>query len=112
MELFRTIINCNNRNDAPFYNEKIWYEIQRVIAEEEADANNITLDAHNVTVYTFSHTSNTQREKEKKILISEKLDKLDALEETLKGLTINDAGYYETESTKSNDGKEDPASDM
>ena len=78
-ELFRTIIDWNNRNDVPFSNEKIKYEIHRFIAEEEADAQNITSDAHNVTVYNFSQAYKTQRENENTILTSEKLDKSDAL---------------------------------
>ena len=61
-ELFRTIIDYNNLNNAPFYNENIRYEIYRVIAEEEADAHNITSDSHNVTVNNFSQASNTQRD--------------------------------------------------
>ena len=44
-------------------------------------------------------------------MTSEKQNNLDALEETLKGLTINDAKYYESESENANDAKGDPASD-
>ena len=65
--------------------------MDRVIAKEETVSHTITLDAHNVTVDTFSQTSNTQRG----ILTIENLDKLDALAETLKELTINNNGYYE-----------------
>ena len=32
------------------------------------------------------------------------------LSETLRGLTINDAGYYESKSANANDAKGDPAS--
>ena len=39
------------------------------------------------------------------ILTREKLDKLDALSETLKWLIINDAGYYESDSANANDTK-------
>ena len=53
-ELFRTIPDCNNPNDAPLSNEKIQYSINIVTLEEDAGANNITLDAHNVTVDTYS----------------------------------------------------------
>ena len=45
------------------------------------------------------------------ILKSDKLDKSDALEEMLKGLTINDAEYYESDSANPNDAKVNPASD-
>ena len=53
----------------------------------------ITLDAHNVTADNFSQTSNAQRENAKMILTSDKLDRSDALADTLKCLTINNAGY-------------------
>ena len=42
-------------------------------------------------------TPNKQGENENAILISESLNNLDALSETLKGSTINDAGYYTSE---------------
>ena len=89
-------------------NEKIRDAIRRVFVEEE-------VDAHNVTVDTFSQThvtSNTQGENENKILTSEKRNKSDALADTFKGLTINDAGYYESGSENENDAEGDPASDM
>ena len=62
---------------------------------------------------TFSQTfitPNTQGENENRILTSEKRNKLDAQVETLKGSTINDSGYYESESVNANDGKGDPES--
>ena len=75
------------------------------------DDYNITLDAHNVNSDNFSQASNTQRENENAILKREKLDKLDALAETLKGLTINDAIYDESDSSNANDAKGDTASE-
>ena len=60
---------------------------------------------------TFSHTPdtpNTQGENKNAILTSKRLDKLDALAETLDNLTINDAGYYVSDSSNVNDGKSDP----
>ena len=63
---------------------------------------------------TFSNTPdtpNTQGENKNTILTSERLDKLDALAETLDNLIINDAGYYESDSTNANYAKGDPASD-
>ena len=50
--------------------EKIRQAIHKVISEEEADYNNITLDSHNVTANTFCQTPvtpNTQGENEKNI---------------------------------------------
>ena len=77
------------------------------------DGHNITLDAHNITADTFSQmpvTPNTQGDNENAILTSERLNNADALAETLKGLTINDAGYYESDSANENYAKGYPAS--
>ena len=41
---------------------------------------------------------------------SEKLDKLDALAETLKGYKINNAGYYASDSANKNDAIGNPES--
>ena len=76
------------------------------------DDYNITLDSHSVTEDNFRHTSNTQRENANKILTSEKVDKSDALAETLKGSKINDAGYYESDLANMNGAKGDPTSDL
>ena len=92
-------------------NDNNRYAIHRVIAEEEEDTHNITSDAHNVIVDNFSHISNTQRDNANEILTSEKQDKSDDMAETLKGLTINNAGYYESGSANANDANGDPASD-
>ena len=48
-KLYRTIMDCNVSNGAPFSNENIRDAINRVIVEEE-------LEAHNLTVDTFSQT--------------------------------------------------------
>ena len=101
-EILRTITDYNNRNYAPLLNDKIRESIHKFIEEK--------LDAHNVTAYTFSHTSNTQRQNTNGILKSEKLDKSDELAETLKYLKINNAEYYVSNSVNTNDGKSDPAS--
>ena len=58
--------------------------------EEESIA-----DTNNVTADTYIHTPNTKIENANAIFTSEKLDKLDDLEDALKDLTINDAKYYE-----------------
>ena len=56
--------------------------------------------------------SNTQRDSANAILTSEKLDKLYDLSETLKDLTINDAGYYESGSENANDAKDNSVSNL
>ena len=53
-------------------------------------------------------TTNTQGENANEILTSERMNNLDALAETLKLLTINDAGYYNSDA---NDAEGDPTSD-
>ena len=67
-------------------------------------------DANNVTADDFSHTSNTQRESVNAIIPSEKLNKYDNLEDTLNNLTINNAEYYLSSSSTTNDTKSDRAS--
>ena len=52
------------------------------------------MDANNVTVGTFSHTSNTQRDNANAIFTSGELDKSDELVDAVKNLMINDAEHY------------------
>ena len=81
------------------------------MAETEAEERNIIFDAQNVTMDTFCQypvTTSTQGDNVNTILTSKKLNNSDALAETLKGLTIKDAGYYNSEK---NDAEGDPASD-
>ena len=87
-KMYESLIDYNDRNDAPLSNKNIREAMHKFIAEEESDVYNITPGAHNVTVDTFSQKSDTQRENANVILTSEKLDKL------LKYLTINNAVYY------------------
>ena len=65
-----------------------------MVMEEESitDSNNITGDI-------FSNAFNTQRENTNTIFTSEKLDKSDKLVDTVKKMTINDAKYYESNTT-------------
>ena len=85
--MYETLIDYNGSNDAPLPNENIRYALHKVFDEEASDS-------HNVTADTFSQTSNTQIDNSNAILKNEKLDKVDALAETLKQLTINNTGYY------------------
>ena len=54
------------------------------------------MDDNNITAYTFSHRSNTQRENTNAIFRIAKPDKLDKLVYAVNNLTINDAEYYES----------------
>ena len=81
-KMYETLVNYNDRNDAPLFNENILKAMHKVIAEEESDALNITSDAHNITADNFYHTPvmpNTQGENENTILTSERLNNLGAL---------------------------------
>ena len=66
--------------------------------EEEsiAGANNVTLD-------TFSHMSNTQRDNANAIFTIEKIDKSDELVDAVNKLTINDSVYYESNTATASD---------
>ena len=66
--------------------------------EEES----ITYATH-VTVDTFSHASSAQRENPNTIFTSERLDKSDDLVDAVKNLTINDAGYYGSNTATASD---------
>ena len=88
-----TLVYYNDRNSVPLSKEKILQAINKVIAEKELDAQNVTADNFSQTPVT----PNTQRENENAILTSERLNNSDALAETLKCLTINNAGYYESD---------------
>ena len=89
--MYRTSTDYNDRNGAPLSNENIRDSISRVILEEEEES-------HTVAVVTFNQTpitSNTQGENKNMILTSEKQNNSNALTETLKVLTMSNAGYYE-----------------
>ena len=93
------------------FNEELQQAIGKAMAETEAEERNIIFDAQNVTMDTFCQypvTTSTQGDNVNTILTSKKLNNSDALAETLKGLTIKDAGYYNSEK---NDAEGDPASD-
>ena len=59
-------------------------------------------DAKKFTADTFSHASNTKRENGNAIFTSENIDKSDELVDTVKKLTINNSGYYESNTVTAN----------
>ena len=79
-----TLVDYNDCNNAPFSNENILQAINIVIAEEE-------LYTHNVAVDTLFQSPDTQEDNVKAILTSKSQNNLDALAETMKLLTINEA---------------------
>ena len=56
---------------------------------------------------TFSHASNTKRENANIIFTSEKLDKPGKLVYSVNNLTINKAGYYESNTATASDAQGD-----
>ena len=78
LEMFKTLTDFNDHNNAPLSNEKIQEAIHKVVDEESISY------ANNVSANTFSHTSVTQRDNVNAIFTSEKLDKSDKLVDTLK----------------------------
>ena len=67
------------------------------------------MNAQNVIAYTFSSTSNTQKENKNVIFTSEKLKKSDELADTLQYLIINNDEYYVSNSVTANAAKGDHA---
>ena len=113
-EMYETIVDYNDRNDAPFSNEDIRQATRRVISEEESDARNITSDSKNLTADTLCQTPvrpNTQGNNENVILTIERPNISDALAEIIIGSTINNAEYNELYSAKKKDAKGHPAID-
>ena len=105
-----TLVDYNEHNNAQLSNEKLQHAISKVMVETEAQERNIIPDVHNVTMdilCQYPVTTNTQEENANGILTSEKINNSDALTEFLRGSTINDNGYYNSDE---NEAEDDPAS--
>ena len=96
-EMFKTLSYYNDHKNMSLSNVKIQEAIGKVIKESSI------ADANNVTAYTFSHTSNTQRDNANAIFASKKLDKLENLADAVNYLTINGAIYYESNTETASD---------
>ena len=96
-EMSNTLTDYNKRKNTPLSHVNIREAIRKVVEEE------YIIDANNVTVDTFIHASNAQRENSNAIFTSEKLDKLDELVDAVNNLTINDAKYYESNTATASD---------
>ena len=76
-KMYKTLTFFNDQKNTPLSNEKIQEAMLKVIEEESiSDTNHVTLD-------TFTHTYNTQRDNENLVFTSEKLDELDKLTDTI-----------------------------
>ena len=110
-KMCETLVDYNHCNNAPLSNENLQQAISIVIAEEELDECNLTLDAHNMTMDTFCQspvTTNTQGDNANTILTSERIKNSAVLAKMLKVLTINDDAYYNSDE---NYAEGNPASD-
>ena len=90
-KMLKTLVDYNDRNNAPLFNEKHWQEIGKVMSETQEEDCNIILYTQNVTMDIFFQSpimTNTQRDNENMILTLEGIINFYALAETLKGLTI------------------------
>ena len=59
-----TLVEYNDRDDAPLSNEKLLQSFSKVMAETEEEERNAKLNANNVTMDTFCQSpvmTNTQR---------------------------------------------------
>ena len=98
-KILETLVDYNNRYNAPFSNEKIQQAVSKVMAETEEEECNTKRNTNNVNIDTFCNqspvTTNTQGYIEN--MTNERRIPSDILAETIKGfngltiqLTIND----------------------
>ena len=82
--MLETLVNKNDRNNAPLYNEKLRQAVSKVMAEMEEEERNIKHNANNVTMdhfYQSPVTTNTQIKIAN--VTSERRISLDVLSETI-----------------------------
>ena len=56
-KIFETLVDYNDRKNAPLFNEKIWQAVSRVMAETEEEERDAKSNANNVTMYTLFNQS-------------------------------------------------------
>ena len=116
-KMLETLVDYNDRNNAPFSNENLGQAVSKVVAETEEEERDAKRNTNNVTMDTFFHhspaTTNTQRyiangTNERRISSS-------IMAETIKGFNgltiqsiINNSAYYDLEE---DDAESDPNSD-
>ena len=99
-----TLVDYNDRNNAPLSNEKLGQEVSKFMAETEEGERNITSNDNKMIMDTFFQsfiTTNKQGENANPIFTSEGQNTLNVLAETIKGFmigsTIKDSTYYNSE---------------
>ena len=51
-KMLETLVDYNDRNNAPLSNEKLWQSISKFMSETEAEERNIISDSNNMTMDT------------------------------------------------------------
>ena len=103
-KMLETLIDHNDRPNAPLSSEKLWQAVIRVMEEMEGEECDAGRNANNVTMDNFLQspvTINTQRKYAN--VINERRIASDIMKDTIKefhGLTvqstINDSSYYDS----------------
>ena len=86
--MLETLVDYNDHQNAPLYNDIIQQKISKVMAETEAEERNIILDANNLTMDNFCQSpvmTYTQGDNVNAILTSERRNNSDVLAEMIKG---------------------------
>ena len=115
-KMLETLVDYNDRNNAPLSNEKLRHAVSKVMAETEEEERDAERNTNNATVDTLFHqspvTNNTQGDISN--VKNERRISLETLAETINGFNglmiqskINDSAYYDSEE---NDSEIDPNS--
>ena len=116
-KMLETLVDYNDHNNAPFFNEKIRQESSTIIAETEDEERDAKRNKNNVTMDTSCHqqpvTISTQGEITN--VTNERQISLEIMVKTIKGFngltiksTINNSAYYNSEE---DDAESNPNSD-
>ena len=81
-KMLETLVDYNNRNNAPLSNDKLWQAISTVMEKMEEEERNFILDSNNLNMDTFCQfpvTTNTQGDNANAVFTSERQNTLDVL---------------------------------
>ena len=85
--MFETLVDYNDRNNAPFSNKKLRQAVCKVMAETEEEERDSGRNSNNVTAYNFCHQTPVTTNKKGEIanVINERRVSSEILAETIKG---------------------------
>ena len=86
-KMFETLVDYNDRNNAPFSNKKLRQAVCKVMAETEEEERDSGRNSNNVTAYNFCHQTPVTTNKKGEIanVINERRVSSEILAETIKG---------------------------